>query len=73
MLPFARQPVNLTLLVSLVLDPRWHQRPIYLPTVLEYHNDLPLLLWPSYLLSAILKPAIYEHDTALYRCIPSYQ
>jgi hypothetical protein len=67
---FARQPANLTLFVSLVLDQRWHRQTICL---LEYHDDLPPLVWPSYLLSAILKLAIYEHDTTLYSCTQSHQ
>lgn len=62
---FARQPANLTLLVSLVLDQRCRRQARCL---LEYHDDLPPLLWPSYLATAILKPALYEHDTTLYTC-----
>jgi hypothetical protein len=68
--PFARELVNLTLLVFLVLDQRWLRQALCL---LEYHDDLPSLRWPSYLLSAILKPALYEHDTTLYSCIQSHQ
>jgi hypothetical protein len=67
---FARQPANLTLLVSLVLDRRWQQ---LASCLLEHHDDLPPLLWPSYLLSAILKPALYEHDTTRYSCNQSHQ
>jgi hypothetical protein len=70
MLPFARWQANMTLLVFLVLDQRWHRRAICLP---EYHDDLPPLLWPSYLLRAILRPALYEHDTTLYSGIQSHQ
>jgi hypothetical protein len=70
MLPFARSQANMTLLVFLVLDQRWHQRAICLP---EYHDDLPPLLWLSYFLRAILKPALYEHDTTLYSGIQSHQ
>jgi hypothetical protein len=69
-LPFARQLVNLTFFVFLVLDQRFLRQAI---SLLEYHDDLPPLLWPSYLLSAILKPALYEHDTTLYSCIQSHQ
>jgi hypothetical protein len=39
--PFARQRANMTLLVFLVLDQRWHRRAICLP---EHHDDLPPLL-----------------------------
>jgi hypothetical protein len=68
--PFAHWRANMTLLVFLVLDQRWHRRAICLP---GYHDDLPPLLWPSYLSSAILKPALYEHDTTLYSGIQSHQ
>ena len=51
-LPFAGQPANLTLFVSLVLDQHWLRQAICL---LEHHDDLPPFLWPSYLLRAVLK------------------
>jgi hypothetical protein len=70
MFPFAPQPANLTLSVSLVLDQRWHRQAICL---LQYHDDLLSLRWPSYSLSVIQKPALYEHDSTLYSCIQSYQ